>query len=234
MNIKTSEGTSLHIEIYGNGMPLFLLHGNHQSSQIFMRQIHMLSGDFKLISVDSRGHGGSEHGDSPLSLDLLAEDIIEIANQLSLSRFGIIGFSDGANIALKIGMKIPDRIMGLFLVSPNYHEKGLKAFFRVPLKSLIMLLTPFNKLSSISKFLEKLSLMMEPLSLDTATLAMPILIVAGKRDIIHAHHLETLANELPNASYVRLNHTGHFSLKSGHLNDRLFEFFISESKSRIF
>lgn len=229
MKIKTADGTSLHIELYGNGVPLFLLHGNHQSNKIFMRQIHLLSGDFMLISVDSRGHGGSEHGDSPLSLDLLAEDIIEIANQLSLSRFGIIGFSDGANIALNIGMKVPRRITGLFLISPNDNEKGLKARFRVPLKSLIRLLTPFKMFFYIRRFQEKLRLMMEKLSLDTTTLTMPILIVAGKHDIIHTHHHESLANNLTNATYIRLKQMGHFSLPSGELNELLFDFFISKS-----
>ena len=227
MNIKTADGAFHHIELYGNGTPIILLHGNHQSSQIFMRQIHLLSNDFRVISVDARGHGSSEHGSLPLSLDLLAEDIIEIAHQLSLSRFGIIGFSDGANIALKVGLKVPDRITGLFLISPNYNEKGLKARFRVPLKSLIRLLTPFKMLFLIGRFQEKLNLMMEKLTLDTMALTMPIQNDAGKLDIIHAHHHESLVNQLANASYIRLKHMGHFSLPSGELNELLFDFFIS-------
>ncbi|OJV63087.1 MAG: hypothetical protein BGO41_10305 [Clostridiales bacterium 38-18] len=227
MYIKTKDGTNHHIELYGNGTPIILLHGNHQSSQIFMRQIHLLSSDFRVISVDARGHGSSEHGSLPLSLDLLAEDIIEIAHQLSLSRFGIIGFSDGANIALKVGMKAPDRITGLFLISPNYNEKGLKARFRVPLKSLIRLLTPFKMLFLIGRFQEKLNLMMEKLTLDKTALTMPILIVSGRRDIIHAHHHESLANQLANATYTQLKHMGHFSLPSGELNERLYDFFMS-------
>ena len=43
----------------GSGQPLILLHGNGGSSKYFKKQIDYFSGDYRVIAIDTRGHGKS-------------------------------------------------------------------------------------------------------------------------------------------------------------------------------
>jgi pimeloyl-ACP methyl ester carboxylesterase len=66
-----------------------------------------------VITPDSRGHGRSESPPGALSYRLLADDAVELVHALGLHKPLIVGFSDGGQVALKIGMRYPDLPQGL-------------------------------------------------------------------------------------------------------------------------
>jgi len=103
------DNTRIYYEEYGNGDPVFLLHGGMGSISNFKRLIPDLSKHFKLIAIDSPGHGRSESIDS-LSYNILAEYVVQIVDKLKLDKIHIIGYSDGAVVGMLAANMMPERI----------------------------------------------------------------------------------------------------------------------------
>ena len=57
----------------GSGQPLILLHGNGGSSKYFKKQIDYFSGDYRVIAIDTRGHGKSPRGEKPFTIEQFAQ-----------------------------------------------------------------------------------------------------------------------------------------------------------------
>ena len=55
-------GIELHYTEVGNGEPLILLHGNGEDSTYFEHQIACFKSDYRVIAIDSRGHGNRRAG----------------------------------------------------------------------------------------------------------------------------------------------------------------------------
>ena len=83
-----------------------MLHGGLGQMEDFNTITPALAGKFRLVGVDSRGHGRSTLGRNGLSYATLEDDLARIIDTLKLERFSILGFSDGANIPF-IGKKRP-------------------------------------------------------------------------------------------------------------------------------
>ena len=79
----------------GRGKPLVLLHGNGEDSSYWKAQIPELTRFYRVIAVDSRGHGASETGAQGLSFALMAEDLKRVLDARGVKKAHFLGFSDG-------------------------------------------------------------------------------------------------------------------------------------------
>ena len=84
----------LYYEIYGQGKPIILVHGNSETHEIFDVLIENLKENYKVYALDSRCHGKSQNTNK-ISYDLMAEDMIEFIKKLNISKPVFYGFSDG-------------------------------------------------------------------------------------------------------------------------------------------
>ena len=75
MNIR------LHYMEKGCGEPLILLHGNGEDSGYFAHQIAHFSKYYRVIAVDTRGHGQSPRGEAPFTIRQFAEDLRAFMDQ---------------------------------------------------------------------------------------------------------------------------------------------------------
>ena len=105
----------------GEGFPLVLLHGNGEDHTYFKRQMGPFSQHFRVIAVDTRGHGESPRGTAPFTLEQFAEDLKEFLDGRSITRCHLLGFSDGGNIALLFALKYPEYVEKLIL-DPKHIE----------------------------------------------------------------------------------------------------------------
>lgn len=98
------DGAELYVEEIGNpdGPTVLMLHGGFGSCETFNAITPALAGRYRLIGIDSRGQGQSTLGDAPLSYARLQQDVEAITQQLGLSRYSVIGFSDGGILALRL------------------------------------------------------------------------------------------------------------------------------------
>jgi pimeloyl-ACP methyl ester carboxylesterase len=119
-------GIEIYYAIYGDGPPLIMLHGGLANSEYFANQIPVLAEDYKVIVMDSRGHGRSTRDAQPYSYRLMATDVIGLMDYLKIEKAAIVGWSDGGVIGLEIAMSYPDRIEKLFAFGANINVAGLK------------------------------------------------------------------------------------------------------------
>ena len=84
------------------GQPIILLHGGLGSRDDFLPLAKHLAADYRLIAIDSRGHGRSALGDLPLTYRRLEQDAAAVLAELGLTDAGIIGHSDGGIVALRL------------------------------------------------------------------------------------------------------------------------------------
>ena len=122
-----TQGARLYYQDWGAGEPVLLLHGNAQSHRVFRWYLRQLSPLYRVLLMDSRGHGLSRHreGRREFSTADMAGDVAALLDSLQISRCAIIGFSDGANVALEFAARFPGRVRAVVSVSGNARPEGL-------------------------------------------------------------------------------------------------------------
>jgi pimeloyl-ACP methyl ester carboxylesterase len=120
------QGARIYYAVYGKGDPVVLLHGGLGNSAHFGFQLPALIDQFQVIAIDSRGQGRSTKGKLPITYDLMAGDVVAVLDQLAVQRASVVGWSDGGEIALKLGIQFPDRVDRLFVFGANYDASGSK------------------------------------------------------------------------------------------------------------
>ena len=124
---------TLNVMERGSGKPLVLLHGNGESLEYFKSQIRYFSRSYRVIAVDTRGHGGSERGSAPFTLKQFAKDLKALLDTMEIRKISLLGFSDGGNIALIFALKYPDSVERLILNGANLNPFGMKASTLIPI-----------------------------------------------------------------------------------------------------
>ena len=129
-------GIKMYYEIYGQGKPLVLLHGNSASISSFEKQIPALSKNFKVIAIDSRGQGNSTEDGKKFTYELFAEDTKALLDKLGLDSVDVLGWSDGGNIGLIMAMRYPKKVKCLAVMGANLfnNDSSVKAWVNIELK----------------------------------------------------------------------------------------------------
>lgn len=120
-------GLNYYYEEYGcnNKKVLILLHGNGEDSSIFLELANALKDRYHIYALDSRNHGRSEKTNNVTYIDI-AFDIAMFARKLNLKNINILGFSDGAIIALFLASKLYFDVDNLYLCGINLFPSGIK------------------------------------------------------------------------------------------------------------
>ncbi|MBS7578116.1 MULTISPECIES: alpha/beta hydrolase [unclassified Enterococcus] len=199
MFINLKDNTKIYLEISGEGFPLILLHGNAQSNTYFKKQIEAFQESYQVIRIDFRGHGKSTNRGNQFSLKKFSEDLKEIVDTLKIKRFDLLGFSDGANVAMYFAVNHPQMVNSLVLNSGNISINGL--FWVSKAATEISILLAYlcfwqPELPKIRKLMrESLTISFADLERITAK----TLVLIGQFDIIKRQHSQKIANSIPNA-----------------------------------
>ncbi|MBV1884853.1 MAG: alpha/beta hydrolase [Gammaproteobacteria bacterium] len=112
-------GLSYAVKQWGkeDGEPVIALHGWLDNANTFDK-IAPLFPDLKIYAVDLAGHGYSGHrpGWGQYHFYEYVYDVLEIADQLGLERFSLMGHSMGAHIALITAGMEPEKVNKLFMI----------------------------------------------------------------------------------------------------------------------
>ncbi len=107
-------------KIIGNGKPLVLIMGLGGTMELWDQTfINGLARYYSVILFDNRGMGYSGPGNKEYSIEQLAVDVLGLMDQLNISKTNVLGYSMGANIALEIVSKHPERLDKLILNGTN-------------------------------------------------------------------------------------------------------------------
>ena len=98
------DGAAIYYEVIGSNdaPPLLLLHGGIGSIEDFNVVLPSLASRFRLIGIDSRGHGRSTLGTQRLTYLRLEQDVIGVLRHLGIDRTAILGFSDGGIVGYRV------------------------------------------------------------------------------------------------------------------------------------
>lgn len=101
-------GLKMYYEVHGSGPPLVLIHGGIGTSGMnWSPSIPIFSKQFRVIALDSRGHGKTDNPSGEFSYRLMADDTVALIKELGLEKPIIYGWSDGGQIVLEIGVNYP-------------------------------------------------------------------------------------------------------------------------------
>ena len=81
----------------GSGEPLILLHGNGEDGSYFVHQIEHFQSRYRVIALDTRGHGRSPRGSAPFTIRQFALDLYDFLRAHEIPSAVLLGFSDGVS-----------------------------------------------------------------------------------------------------------------------------------------
>ena len=185
----------------GEGFPLVLLHGNGEDHTYFKHQMGPFSDRYRVIALDTRGHGRSPRGTAPFTLDQFAQDLKDFLDEKGIERCHLLGFSDGGNIALLFALRHPQYVEKLVVNGANLVPSGVKASTQWLITAgwvMCRVLACFSQ--KARRNWELLNLMVtqphiDPLAL--RALSMPVLVTAGEQDMIREDHTRAIAAAIP-------------------------------------
>lgn len=200
-------GIKLYYEIYGEGQPLLILHGNGGSIIDASPFYTELMKKYKVIAVDSRAHGRSGDTDGELTYDLMASDVNALLDQLNIDSVFIWGQSDGAILGLLLAMDYPKKVKRVLAFGSNIQTDSTAIFPWV-----IERMSKIMKESKDQKKRKLNGMMLKYPNIPYAQLSRikaPVLIMAGDRDAIRPEHSLRLFQSIPNSHLCILPGTTH-------------------------
>ncbi|CAB3645169.1 Arylesterase [Paraburkholderia sediminicola] len=216
-------GARIWYASYGTGKPVILLHGGLGHSGNWSYQVPALVGSgYRVIVVDSRGHGRSTRDARPYMYELMASDVVAVMDTLQLERAAIAGWSDGACVALVLGRQVPERVAGVFFFGCNMDPSGTKEFVPTPIidrcfgrhaKDYAQLsATPDDFDAFVGAVSEMMRTQPNYSAHDLAGIRVPVAIVQSEHDeFIKPEHADYLARTIPGAKLILLPGVSHFA-----------------------
>jgi pimeloyl-ACP methyl ester carboxylesterase len=124
-----AKDAKIYYEVYGKGQPIVLLHGGLFGSTVEMTEfIEKLKKNHQVIAISTRGHGKSELGSEPVSLEQRATDAMAVINAVTKDSVTVIGFSDGGYAAYQLAAMFPDRVKKMVVMGAGELYPGLRTF----------------------------------------------------------------------------------------------------------
>lgn len=209
---------------------LVLLHGNNESMDYFEKQRKFFGEKYSVLCIDSRGHGQSGFG-GDLNFNTMAEDVYAVLNSLRIPKANILGFSDGANIAMIFAYTHPERVDRLVLAGGNMTPGGCKTGFRIPIIISYWLCCLAAKLDEKSAAHRDIIALMvkEPKikEADVKKIQAETLVIVGKKDMIKLSHTKKIAGLIENSELIVIDGADHFAIydKAAEFNGIVSDFF---------
>ena len=198
----------LHYVVRGNGEPFILLHGNGEDSTYFSHQIAYFQKIYRVIAIDTRGHGKTPRGARPFTIRQFAQDLLEFMEEHRIGKAHLLGFSDGGNIAMVFAIRYPERVDKLILNGANLDARGVRPAIQVPIEIGYRIARLFaGKSDKAKRNAELLGLMVNDPNVpvqELSKISVKTLVIAGTRDMIKEDHTRLIAKSIPGAELVLL------------------------------
>jgi len=210
-------GFNMYCEIYGQGQPLLIIHGNGGSISNFNMNIPFFAGKYKVIIADSRAQGRSADPGDSLTYEMMADDLAALLDQLHLDSADVIGWSDGGINGLLLAMRHPEKVRKLAVTGANLWPDSTAVFQEVwdmvtpeYAKLKAKMATGLN--AQEKRNYKLLRLLCDqphiPLS-DLHNIQCPTLVIGGDHDVIKPIHTLTIAENIPHSYLWILPNSGH-------------------------
>lgn len=116
MQVFNSGELNITYDDSGTGKAILFLHSFNQSRLMWEKQLtYFLEKGYRVVSMDIRGHGGSDFIRGQQTVEKFADDAIALLNHLGIERAYIVGASLGGYIGLRMWSKRKEVVAGLII-----------------------------------------------------------------------------------------------------------------------
>jgi pimeloyl-ACP methyl ester carboxylesterase len=203
---------------HGTGPVLILLHGNSENKAIFFKYQTVHFKMFRTIAIDSRGHGESVSNDTYYSINQYSDDVIRFCKAMDITQAGVIGYSDGGNIALFLAKKEPDIFKKVVAISPNYLVSGTTDGTLKIIRASAWLLRALEKVGlPTRKAIMRFDLMLNDIGItaqELGSIQTSLRILYAEKDMIKEEHIQEMGRLIPEATIKKIEHSNHLTIYS--------------------
>ncbi len=226
-------GFNMYCEIYGQGLPLLMIHGNGGNMSAFKNNIAYFAQKYKVIAVDSRAQGRSADDGDSLSFEMMADDFAALLDTLQIDKSYVIGWSDGGINALLLAMRHPDKVIRLVSSGANLWPDSTALIPHEWINEQEHYNSHRNTVWKTAREKNDWKIFLLdwlqpniPLS-DLEKVQCPSLIMCGDHDLIRLEHTVLIYQHIPKANLWILPHSGHATLMehAAEFNKKVAEFF---------
>jgi pimeloyl-ACP methyl ester carboxylesterase len=208
-------GFKMYAEVYGQGAPLLIIHGNGGSIRDFIYQIPYFEKKYKVIVADSRSQGNSADSGDSLTYEMMADDYAALLEAMRIDSAYVIGWSDGGINALLLAIRHPQKVKKLASTGANLVPDTTavpKEVWDIALPTYLALKAKTQKTPEEKDEYKLMRLLAEqphiPLT-DLQKISCPSLIIGGDHDVIKEEHTMLIYKNIPEAYLWILPGSGH-------------------------
>ena len=208
-------GFKMYCEIYGQGEPLLIIHGNGGSIKDFVYQLPYFAKKYKVIIADSRAQGRSADSGDSLSYEMMADDYADLLTTLKIDSANVIGWSDGGINGLLLAIRHPEKVKKLAITGANLTPDSSAVNEDVinmikPIYNTLKNNTQKNANQKAQWKLMRLLLDEPHISLSALEkIQCPTLVIGGDHDVLKPAHTLLIFQHIPHAYLWILPNSGH-------------------------
>jgi 3-oxoadipate enol-lactonase len=116
---RTTDGTHIAWQSTGpdSAPAVLMMHSLGSNGAMWTPQVAALAPTYRVVTIDTRGHGASDAPPGPYQLDELGADVMAVADDAGIDHFHAVGLSLGGQMAMWLGAHAPDRVRSLVLAN---------------------------------------------------------------------------------------------------------------------
>ncbi|HXB43899.1 MAG TPA: alpha/beta hydrolase [Puia sp.] len=225
-------GIKMYCEIYGQGRPLLMIHGNNGSIKAFGSNIPYFEKKYKVIVADSRAQGKTIDTRDSLSFEMMADDEAALLDRLHIDSAYVLGWSDGGINALLLAMRHPEKVIRLAstganlwpdssaIIAPLWKDEK-NTFDSTHTENFTPEQKRQWKLFLLDWFQPNIKIQ------QLSAIRCPALIIGGDHDLIKVEHTKAIYQNIPRAKLWIVPNSGHATLieHKDEFNRKVDEFF---------
>jgi pimeloyl-ACP methyl ester carboxylesterase len=214
-------GLSMYYEVHGNapGVPLVLLHGGGSTiDSTYGRVLPLFARHRTVIALEEQAHGRTTDRDGPVRFDTSAEDVATLLGVLEVPQADVMGFSNGASVALRLAIRHPTLVRRLVFASSLTKKSGARAGFwdfmakatyaDMPqsLKDAFLAVNPDPQKLRVmhDKDLDRMRNFVDTTDDEVRSVKAPTLVLLGDHDVLTLEHAAELTRLFPKARLLIL------------------------------
>jgi len=185
-----------------NGEVVLLLHGGLSDTDSFADvMVEPLQNSFHLFAYDRAGHGRSADQPGSFYFDFQCDEAIAFISEVIKQPVHLVGYSDGANIALMVAIARPELVKSIVSIAGNFNPDGIvdlpefdPAGISDEYRAYYSEMSPDAPETLVVKITKMLEIWKVEPNIDLADIAqinVPTLVMAGDDDVVkHSHSIE--------------------------------------------
>ena len=236
-----------YYEVRGDGDTVVMLHGGFATIETWEAQAAALAERYRVFLPERRGHGRSPDVDGPMTYEVMAADTAAFIEALGIGPAHLVGWSDGASVALYVALRRPDLVRKVICMgAPAWFDGFTPATKAVALNLSLDHMPPsmiqaHRALSArrpgppsgvLREDRRDVGIRAAHDGTDAVgQVAAPTLVILGDDDVLTVEHAATMASTLPDAQLAVVPGTDHGLLfEKPDLVSRLFLDFLADEQ----